>query len=671
MNQTYYGATHSPLARRATVPISPSLAQSVSMIDPNLQNPNYRVASSSATHIHAGGPSLQTYPLLGMANHQSLQPQSPSSVQRLRQPTQPLKKMVDTQKDSSPESEQTTTDRSLPTRDVNEESIDAAYAQFILYCNPTIPIDTETEELKKGFRNPPRSDGNSFSPWTLFILLQRLEKKEIKTWAHLVIELGVEPPDREKNQSAQKVQQYAVRLKVSRRPHVDVVVYDHGPLCLSISLTQIAQRWLRAYHIDSFFSYLSSRPNAYYTDLPMTDTELAETVREGVPPEEDLAVRALLPEWRPKRGRRKADDAAEGETPVDSANPSNPRNIARMGSADFNMFEDQYSATPSSALTWTATPSHSQGDVWSAAQAAIVPKTPSPGMQNQALSANPNSAVQRVWRSAQAGPNSAETPTSDYLQSAISVQTPMSAPGVTGENEPKSAAPSSATAGSRSPGTTKRKRHAPAISSAWNQGSFGGKIRGRPPSNRNIQDGPFGTFPVNPSPKDAGTVQNVTSSGISTVPATHQKSASPPAFMVTSAATPGHTTYTSAGPKPSRSRSNSAAENNPSALRKPSKLQLQVPQHQGGPIHLATPPRVLVNGETQLQQATEQEGRPSGDLLAQLSIVAESEDIPLFEGGEGVHDVDWKRQCFMLMRRLQEKEAELKKVKRAVLDAVM
>lgn len=404
----------------------------------------------------------------------------------------------------------------------------------------------------------------------------------------------------------------------------------------------------------------------------MTDAELAETVREGVPPEEDLAVRALLPEWRPKRGRRKADDAPEGETPSDSANPSNFRNIGRIGTADFNMFEDQYSATPSSAMTWSATPSHSLNDVWSAAQAAIAPKTPSPGIQNQTLSANPNSAVQRVWRSSQMGSNNGDTPSSEHPQSAVTAQTPLSAPGGTQDNEPKSAAPGSATAGSRSPGSTKRKRHAPAISSAWNQGSFGGKIRGRPPSNRNIQDGPFGTFPVNPSPKDAGTVQNVTSSGISTVPASHQKSASPPTFVVTTAQGSSHITYTSGGPNMSRSRSNSGTDSNPSILRKPSKLQLQVPQHQGGPIRLATPPRVLVNGETQSQMATDQEGRPTGDLLTQLTSVAESEDIPLFESNEeGGRDIDWKRQCFVLMRRLQEREAELKKVKRAVLDAVM
>jgi hypothetical protein len=54
-----------------------------------------------------------------------------------------------------------------------------------------------------------------FSTFTLFELIQKLELKEIKTWAQLAIVLGVEPPALDKGQSAQKVQQYAVRLKVS------------------------------------------------------------------------------------------------------------------------------------------------------------------------------------------------------------------------------------------------------------------------------------------------------------------------------------------------------------------------------------------------------------------------------------------------------------------------
>lgn len=90
-----------------------------------------------------------------------------------------------------------------------------AYTQFILYCNPSIPDDVDTTELRKGFRAPPRSDNKSFDPFVLFGLISRLEAKEIKTWTDLVVEFGVERPDPDKNQSTQKVQQYAVRLKVA------------------------------------------------------------------------------------------------------------------------------------------------------------------------------------------------------------------------------------------------------------------------------------------------------------------------------------------------------------------------------------------------------------------------------------------------------------------------
>lgn len=105
--------------------------------------------------------------------------------------------------------------RSLPKCPLSEDNIAPQYAAFILYCNPTVPPDTDTTELKAIFRAPPKSDGKSFSIWKLFELIKKLEKKEIKTWAQLAIDLGVELPVLEKGQSAQKVQQYAVRLKVS------------------------------------------------------------------------------------------------------------------------------------------------------------------------------------------------------------------------------------------------------------------------------------------------------------------------------------------------------------------------------------------------------------------------------------------------------------------------
>lgn len=104
--------------------------------------------------------------------------------------------------------------RDLPSREVTDENFDDAYVNFIMHCNPAVASGTDASELRRIFRAPPKSDGKSFSTYTLFELISKLERKEIKTWAQLAIDLGVEPPALDKGQSAQKVQQYAVRLKV-------------------------------------------------------------------------------------------------------------------------------------------------------------------------------------------------------------------------------------------------------------------------------------------------------------------------------------------------------------------------------------------------------------------------------------------------------------------------
>ena len=105
-------------------------------------------------------------------------------------------------------------DRDPPSRDVTDETIDDAYAAFILYCNPNFPNTVDTTELVKLFRTPPKSDGNAFSTWTLFELIRKFDAKEIKTWTQLALDLGVKPPNTDEGQSTQKVQQYSVRLKV-------------------------------------------------------------------------------------------------------------------------------------------------------------------------------------------------------------------------------------------------------------------------------------------------------------------------------------------------------------------------------------------------------------------------------------------------------------------------
>ena len=102
----------------------------------------------------------------------------------------------------------------MPDRNVNNENMEDAYIQFVFYCNPYIATSTDTTELRKGFNSLPKTDGKTFSAFPLFELIRKLEAKEIETWAQLVVEMGVKQPDVASGQSTQKVQQYAVRLKV-------------------------------------------------------------------------------------------------------------------------------------------------------------------------------------------------------------------------------------------------------------------------------------------------------------------------------------------------------------------------------------------------------------------------------------------------------------------------
>jgi hypothetical protein len=103
----------------------------------------------------------------------------------------------------------------LPGRNVTSETIEDTYVQFILYCNPAVPPDTDTTILREAFQTPPKSGGKTFDTFLLFELIKLLDAKELKTWAELALKLGVEPPDQDKGQSSQKIQQYAVRLKVT------------------------------------------------------------------------------------------------------------------------------------------------------------------------------------------------------------------------------------------------------------------------------------------------------------------------------------------------------------------------------------------------------------------------------------------------------------------------
>ncbi|ATY64555.1 ARS binding [Cordyceps militaris] len=168
----------------------------------------------------------------------------------------------------------------LPDRNVAAETIEDAYVAFIFHCNPALPADCDTVTLREAFRNPPRSGGKIFEPFTIYELVRRFYSKEIKTWTELTVKLGVEPPDPSKEESVQKIAQYGVRLK----------------------------KWLHSMHVKAFFEYLMDMPNDYWVNIPVDPNPVATPVRDGIAVEDDMALRALLPHIRPKRGRKRPDN---------------------------------------------------------------------------------------------------------------------------------------------------------------------------------------------------------------------------------------------------------------------------------------------------------------------------------------------------------------------------
>ena len=418
-------------------------------------------------------------------------------------------------------------DRSLPSRNVSDETIDDAYAMFILYCNPSFSTDTDPSELKKAFRTPPKSESKSFSTFRLFELIGKLEAKEIKTWTELALELGVEKPNAEKKQSTQKVQQYTVRLK----------------------------RWMRALHIDAFFEYLLDKPHPYCRQIPHPNDPFPE-VRDGVTTEEDLAIRALDPKYRPKRGRRKADDQEDEAEPMSAIEPKRPHLDTSVAFGGPHAFANPQSALPTSAMGMSAHPDDLDRfvhDPWASAT------TPGAGR-----SAGVNQQFR--WRV------TSENPQTPHPMSAV---TPISAqPPDAVFDEPQSAA-------SPNPKPRSRRRHGPAVSSAWssNNTTPNGRLRGRPPSNRSVRDGPFVTFPANPKAKEGPTIDlsrnqiTATSADTASSQLTPQHVAQQP--------TPISSTSQHAPIQPLQSR--------------PERMQLQIPQHTGNPVHLVTP-TVLING---------------------------------------------------------------------------
>ena len=333
---------------------------------------------------------------------------------------------------------------------------------------------------------------------------------------------------------------------------------------------------MRAMHIDAFFEYMLGKQHPYYLQIPPPHDPFPEEGRDGVPLEEDLAIRALDPKFKPKRGRRKADDADEElEAEVDTPARKRPQldTSIPFGNA----------LQPQSAYPGSAHPDHHMGgfltphDPWTAAS-AITPASVLNASHRlkqpdnlTPYSASPMSGGQQIrWRL-----NSQE-PATPHPLSAI---TPSSAHPFF--DEPQSAVtPSSAR-------PRARRRHGPAVSSAWSANSTtpGGKPRGRPPSNRSTRDGPFVTFPANPS-RESTPVDMQRHAALTPIAERAQSKSPPPGPVFRFPPTPASALPPSTGESPIISAGGTQRQ----------RLSLQVPQNIGNPVRLITP-TVLVNGE--------------------------------------------------------------------------
>lgn len=296
---------------------------------------------------------------------------------------------------------------------------------------------------------------------------------------------------------------------------------------------------MRAMHVDAFFEYCLGHPHAYYTTLPPNGQFISES-RDGVPLEEDLALRALVPQWKPKRGRKRADERDVEEEKA----AKRPSLDTSVGGLQPGGFQPHSVTFPQSAIPFSAFP---EDDPWMTASSSF-PAQGGSEPQGQDLR----------WRLLER-----ETSPTGYPQSAIIPR------GSQASDALMSAEPRSAVTPSTGEKSRARRKHGPAVSSAWpnSNGLSTGKSRGRPPNKPS--SGSFSTFQVNQSRES------------SQVPPNSVPQPSPPI---------GHE-----GPPPVPN-SDYTQSPTPAQHGRPGKLQLQVPKHMGAPVRLATPPTVLVNG---------------------------------------------------------------------------
>jgi ARS binding protein 2 len=301
---------------------------------------------------------------------------------------------------------------------------------------------------------------------------------------------------------------------------------------------------------------MMGKSHSYTRELPTANDPFPE-VRDGVCRDDDLALRALKPEFRPKRGRRRVDDIDDFE-PMSAIEPKRPHLDTSLSTYPHSAYPGSASAHPDDIDRF------GPGDHWLTPSMATSSARPSSGSGNYRFLVT-------------------ETPTTPHPLSALP-QTPLSAhPDSALGDEPLSAI-------SQSARMRMRRRHGTAVSSAWPSANTtpNGKLRGRPPTNRSVKDGPFVTFPANPSKGKEGPPRDLTASRPMsarelTPPATAGSTKLDSPFRLPHVP-PAIPTPVSATSQPSTTPTG-----------RPERLSLQVPQHIGNPVRLVTP-TVVVNG---------------------------------------------------------------------------
>ena len=312
-------------------------------------------------------------------------------------------------------------------------------------------------------------------------------------------------------------------------------------------------------HVDAFFEYCLGKPHSYYTQLPSSSIEAIEQTRDGVPLEEDLALRALMPDWRPKRSRRKVDEKADISNEEEQAfkRPRVDTSSAVLNNNEVQGHSGLFPQTHSAGVWSDFNPEAGNHSNWSLTSAISAGEALADSQTNGPTQYQVKTGGDFRWHQ--------DMSPSGYPRSAI---TPSNGRTVDdAEEQPRSAIVPSVSTKNRI-----RRRHGHAVSSAWPSSSTtsSGKQRGRPPTSKSLQDGPFSAFPVRPI-VDSGDTSEANKSATARAPQDEETELSEGPMQSMLPTIPTHT--------------------------RPRKLQLQVPQHLGGPVRLATPPIVVVNGD--------------------------------------------------------------------------